>query len=152
MKSLPRAFAYTSITLLTGVVIYMFTQNLIQYISQPGLQGVVFAVGFLLFYTNVNYLIGKRFVSKTIDLENFPYILAVLLVFPALILSDITNKFFMPSHQIIYVLIILMGGLLGATLGIKKGLKVRKERFHESMKQPDIPEDLRRAKEKISNN
>ncbi|MEX0684785.1 MAG: hypothetical protein WD267_05770 [Balneolales bacterium] len=152
MKSLPRAFSYTSVTLLIGVVIYMFTQNLIQFINQPGLQGIIFSIGFLLFYTNVNYLMSRRFVGKTIDLENFPYLMAILLIIPALVLSELTQQFYMPSHQVMFVLIILMGSLLGATLGIKKGLIIRKESFRESMQQPEIPEDLRRAKEKLSNN
>lgn len=152
MDSMPRAFAYTCTTLLAGVIIYMFTQNLAHFVNQPGLTGLGFSLGFLLFYLNINYLISKRFTRKSIYLENFPYVMAILMIVPALILSSLTAQFFVILHQVFYLLIILMGSLLGASLGIKKGIKLRNELLKENLNQPDIPEDLRRSKEKLSNN
>ncbi|MEX0773986.1 MAG: hypothetical protein WEB89_03240 [Balneolales bacterium] len=152
MDSISRAFAYTSTTLMLGVIIYMFTQNIAHYVNQPGVTGIVFSLGFLLFYLNVSYLLSKRFARKTILLENFPYVMAFLLTLPVVILSTVTGQFFMVIHQVFFVLITLMGSLLGASLGIKKGLKLRKEFFNKSENEPEIPEDLRHAREKLSNN
>ncbi|MEX0927986.1 MAG: hypothetical protein WD266_11510 [Balneolales bacterium] len=152
MESLPRAFAYTSAALLIGVIVYMFTQNIIQYVNQPGLAGIVFSLGFLLFYLNINYLLGKRFTRRTIDMENFPYMMSIFLILPALALSVMTGRFLTSWHQAFYILIIFMGSLLGASMGIKKGLKIRKQAYKESFNHPDIPEDLRSAKERLSNN
>ncbi|MEX1123260.1 MAG: hypothetical protein WED82_14055 [Balneolales bacterium] len=150
---MPRAFAFTSTAMLLGVVIYMFTQNIAHFINEPGVTGVVFSLGFLLFYLNINYFLSKRFARKTIYLVNFPYIIAALIILPAAILSSMTGQFAMITQQVIYVVIILMGSLLGASLGIKKGLKIRKAYFEKTANdQPDIPEDLRRASEKFSNN
>lgn len=152
MESIPRAFAYTSATLLTGVVIYMFTQNVIQFINQPGVAGILFSLGFLLVYLNVNYMFGKRYIRKTIDMEYFVYVMAFLLILPALVLSFITEPFFGVRHQISYSTIIFMGSLLGASFGSKKGRKLRREYFNEHLNEPDIPEDLRHISEHLSKN
>ena len=152
MESIPRAFAYTSATLLTGVIIYMFTQNIIQFINHPGLIGILFSLGFLLIYLNVNYLYGKRYIRKTIEMEYFIYVMAFLLILPALVLSFMTEPFFGVRHQITYLILIFMGSLLGASFGNKKGRKLRRKYFSEHLNQPDIPEDLRHISKHLSKN
>lgn len=152
MDSISRAFAYTSTTLMIGVIIYMFTQNIAHYVNQPGITGIIFSLGFLLFYLNINYLLSKRFARKTIYLDNFPYVMAFLLILPVIILSTMTGQFYMIMHQVFFLLIIFMGSLVGASLGIKKGLQIRKESFNENASEPEIPEDLRHARENLSNN
>lgn len=132
-QQIARAFAYTGATLMIGVVIFFFTQGLIPFVELPDIAGSVFLLGFILIFLNLSFAMARRFCSKTFEMEHFPYIIAVLLILPTLILSAATDRFSGISAMLLFFLVIALSSLSGAYLGIRSGRRKRDRLIKEAL-------------------
>ncbi len=128
-----RAFAFTGATLLLGVVIFFFTQGLIPFVELPDIAGSVFALGFFLIYMNLSFALGRRFCSRSFELEHFPYIIGIILILPMLILSVLTDRFSGWSPYFFFSFIIIVAVISGAYLGINSGRRKRDRLIREAL-------------------
>ncbi len=132
-----RAFAYTGATLLIGVVVFFFTQGLIPFVELPDIAGSVFAIGFILIFLNLSFALGKRFCSRTFEMERFPFVLGLLLVVPTLVLSLLTERFSHAGTAVLFFAMIVSAALVGAWLGIRSGGRKRDKLIREALESGD---------------
>ncbi len=137
-QQIARAFAFTGATLLLGVVVFFFTQALIPFVELPDIAGSVFALGFILIFLNLSFALGRRFCSRTFEMERYPYILAIVLILPTVILSLLTNLFSGPGAAVIFFGMITLSVLAGAYFGIKSGSRKRDKLIREALETGDI--------------
>lgn len=131
MQSTPRAFAYGNATLFLGVIIFFFTQELIPYVEREGWLGTSFTAGFILIFINLSFVISRRFCKKALDMEAFPYIIGLILVIPTLFFTHITERFDLIQAQLFFSILITAASMVGAYIGIQKGLRLRDEYLSE---------------------
>ncbi len=132
-QQIARAFAFSGATLLLGVVVFFFTQALIPFVELPDIAGSVFALGFVLVFLNLSFALGRRFCSRTFEMERYPYILAVLLMLPTIILSLLTDRFSGPEAAAMFFGMITLSVLAGAYLGIRSGSRKRDKLIREAL-------------------
>jgi cytochrome b subunit of formate dehydrogenase len=146
-----RAFAYTSASLVTGVIIYMFTNSFLIYTERPDIIGTLVLAAFALVYLNVSFVLARRFTSKTRLFPLFPYLTGFLLVVPGVILSELTEKFLFPRSLVVLSVVLLAASLAGAWFGIRRG-EVRYHENKKARKDPELSGDLKRPHNHISRN
>lgn len=146
-----RAFAYISGSLVTGVLIYMFTSTFLIHTERPDWIGTLVLAGYGLIYLNVSFVLSRRFTGKTALFPGFPYLIAFLLVIPAVILSELTEKFLFHRSLLILAVVLLAASALGARFGIQKG-EARRTRQTTDKNEPGLSSDLRRPHNHISKN
>ncbi|MDG5766784.1 hypothetical protein QA596_04835 [Balneolales bacterium ANBcel1] len=132
-----RAFAFTGATLLIGVVIFFFTQGVIPLVQLPDIAGPVFALGFFLIFLNLSFALGRRFCSRTFEMEHFPYILAFVLLLPTLVLSAVTERLSGLPAYATFSGVLIIAGMAGAFLGIRSGRRKRERLVREAMESDD---------------
>ena len=132
-QQIARAFAFTGATLLLGVVIFFFTQGLIPFVELPDIAGSVFFLGFILIFLNLSFALGRRFCSRTFEMEHFPYVLGLVLVLPTVILSLTTERFSGAGPAAIFIGMITLAALVGAFLGIRSGGRRRDRLIREAL-------------------
>lgn len=120
-----RAFAFSGATLLTGTVVYFFTQGLAPYIHLPDIAGSVFALGFILIFLNISFALGRRFCSQSFIMEFYPFVLGFILITPSLVLSWLTGLFSETGPWLYYAFLLVLSSLAGSWLGIRSGRKKR---------------------------
>lgn len=146
-----RAFAYVSGSLVTGVLIYMFTSTFLIYTERPDWIGTLVLAGYGLIYLNVSFVLSRRFTGKTALFPNFPYLIAFLLVVPAVVLSELTEKFLFHRSLLILAIVLLAASVLGARFGIQKG-EARRSLKTSEKNDPGLSSDLKRPHNHISRN
>ncbi len=132
-QQIARAFAFAGATLLLGVVVFFFTQALIPFVELPDIAGSVFALGFILIFLNLSFALSRRFCSRTFEMERFPYILALVLMLPTVMLSLLTDRFSGPGAAAMFFGMITLSVLAGAYLGIKSGSRKRDKLIREAL-------------------
>jgi hypothetical protein len=146
-----RAFAYTSGALVVGVLIYMLTNTFLIYTERPDWIGTLVLAGYGLIYMNVSFVLARRFTGKTALFHLFPYLTAFLLIIPAVVLSELTEKFIFQRSLLILTIVLLASSALGARFGIKKG-EVRRANKQAEKNDPALSSDLKRPHNHISRN
>lgn len=132
-QQVARAFAYTGATLLLGVVVFFFTQGLIPFVELPDIAGSVFAAGFILIFLNLGFALSRRFISRTFEMEWFPFLIALVLVLPTAVLSLLTERFSGPGAATLFLGMITLSALAGAWLGIRSGARKRDKLIREAL-------------------
>jgi hypothetical protein len=132
-QQIARAFAYTGATLMVGVVVYFFTQGLIPFVELPDIAGSVFLIGFILIFLNLSFAMGRRFCSRTFEMERFPFILALVLVLPTWVLSLATERFSGTGAATLFLGVITFASVAGALLGIRSGGRKRDKLIREAL-------------------
>lgn len=125
MNKPARSFAYSNAAFFIGAAIYVFTQGFIPYVEHPGTAATIVLIGFMLVYGNIGFVLSRRFTKKMIGLEYIPFVMAGILVMPAIFLSSVTEVFYGVSSRFFYYLCISASAILGAHLGKKAGIKKR---------------------------
>ncbi len=133
-QQIARAFAFTGATLMMGVVIFFFTQGLIPLVELPDIAGSVFLLGFILVFLNLSFAMGRRFCSRTFEMERFPLILGLVLVLPTWVLSLMTDRFSGGSAAALFLGVITLASISGAFLGIRSGGRRRDRLIREALK------------------
>ncbi len=132
-QQIARAFAYTGATLMVGVVVYFFTQGLIPFVELPDIAGSVFLLGFILIFLNLSFAMGRRFCSRTFEMERYPYILGLVLVLPTWVLSLGMDRFSGAGAAALFLGVITIASVAGAFLGIRSGERRRDKLIREAM-------------------
>lgn len=132
-QQVARAFAFTGATLLIGVVVFFITQGMIPFVELPDIAGAVILAGFVLVFLNLSLTMGRRFCSRTFELENFPYLLGFVLVLPTLILSFLTERLTGFSSYLLFSATIILSAQAGAWIGIKSGRRKRDKLINEAL-------------------
>ncbi len=132
-QQIARSFAFTGATLLIGVVVFFFTQGLIPFVELPDIAGSVFTLGFILVFLNLSFVLGRRFCSRTFEMERFPYVLGIVLILPTLILSLLTERFDGITALLLFFTIITTASIVGTFLGIRSGRRKRDKLIREAL-------------------
>jgi hypothetical protein len=121
-QTIARTFSYSTFALLIGAMIYLMTNNLISLTLRPDWFGTIALAGFGLVYGNVSYFVARRYMRKLYTFSKFPFVVGVIMILPAFTLVRIKQDvFFDIAAEVSFMLVILIGSLFGAHLGIKKG-------------------------------
>ncbi|MEX0681408.1 MAG: hypothetical protein WD097_08510 [Balneolales bacterium] len=128
-----RTFAFTGAALLIGVIVFFFSYGIIPLVELPDLAGPVITLGFILVFLNLSFLLGRRFCSRTFEMEYFPYLLGFTLIFPTLLLSYLTERISDIYALLLFYLIIMIASLTGSFLGIKSGRRKRDKLIKEAL-------------------
>ena len=123
----PRMFAYTTASFTLGVIVYIFTGLFIPFTETPGWVGSAVLMGYGLVYTSVMAAVARRFIRKSFTSFFFPYILILLVILPAIGLSELKSEFATVQTQVSFGLIIAIGAAFGVRLGIRAGHRKRDE-------------------------
>jgi hypothetical protein len=127
-QTIARTFSYTTFGILIGAMIYLMTNNLISQTMRADWVGTLFLVGFGLIFANASYFIARRYMRKMYSWDYYPYITSVILIIPTIALIRIKGDvFFSWASEIIFILVILVGVIVGARYGIIKGKKLLEE-------------------------
>jgi len=132
-QQIARAFAFTGATLLLGVVVFFFTQGLIPFVELPDIAGSVFSLGFILIFLNLSFALGRRFCSRTFEMERFPYFLGLVLVLPTVVLSLLTERLSGIGPAATFIGMITFAAIVGAFLGIRSGGRRRDRLIREAL-------------------
>lgn len=135
----PRIFAYSSFSATTGAVIYVFTHSFFQYVETGGIVTFLTYLGYIIIFGNMSYLLGRRFDAKALYLEQYPYVLGILLVVPTMIFIIYTPQAGVSTaQQPILFFTILVAALIGAYFGIRKGLQIRNHQLDRIRQGDDL--------------
>jgi len=135
----PRIFAYASFSVTTGAVIYVFTHSFFQYVAFGGIITFLTYLGYAIVFGNMSYLVARRFDAKTLYLEQFPYVLGILLVLPTMIFIIFTPQAGVPViQQPILFFVMLAASLIGTFFGIRKGLRIRNHQLDRIRRGADL--------------
>lgn len=135
----PRIFAYSTFSATTGAVIYVFTHSFFRYVEWGGFVTFITYLGYIIIFGNMSYLMARRFDAKALYLEQYPYVLAILLVVPTMIFIIFTPKAgVLPAQQPILFFVILVAALIGAYFGIRKGLQIRNRQLDRIRRGADL--------------
>jgi CDP-diglyceride synthetase len=132
-QQVARAFAFSGAALMIGVIIFFFTQGLIPFVELPDIAGSVFAIGFILVFLNLSFVLSRRFCSKTFEMERFPYILGFFIALPTLVLSLLTERFSGATALLLFFAIVIISSITGSYLGIKSGGRKRDKLIQEAL-------------------
>lgn len=152
MENKPRVFAYAGTALLLGAFIYLFTQQFIELTEMPGAAGTLVPIGFAVVFFSVSFAYIRRFVRKARQPAFVPWILAVLLIFPTLLLTVLTGRLESSGAFLIFYLLLIIGVFLGTHYGIQRGESLRAEFQHQQQRSPDVPEDLKKQHQDAPSN
>jgi len=148
-----RVFAYTTGALVIGLLIIVFTNSFLVYVSEPGSTGylVLLAYGFV--FLNLGYGVNRRFALKSDRIPALHYVLALLMVAPTLgwVYSKDTG---LGSQQFVFTATIVFAVFLGTYYGIKKGSARRNAYLRQIFKdrEREMPEDLKRPHDDLNKN
>ena len=156
MDNLPRLSFYLSGTLIVSGTFTLLTNDLIPKISEQGLIGFLFLIGFGLIYMNITFVISRRFMRRLDGPSNLPFVFGFLVAIVPLFWSFIINEGIFESLPFVYLGTIIITCYLGGILGQKAGIKAQiifKEQLYEYLrKSGQLPEDLKRAHDKLFKN
>jgi|SRR6056297_1863902 len=148
-----RVFAYTTGALVIGLLIIVFTNSFLVYVSEPGSTGylVLLAYGFV--FLNLGYGVNRRFALKSDRIPALHYLLALLMVAPTLgwVYSKDTG---LGSQQFVFTATIVFAVFLGTYYGIKKGSARRNAYLRQIFKdrEREMPDDLKRPHDDLNKN
>jgi len=148
-----RVFAYTTGALVIGLLIIVFTNSFLVYVSEPGSTGylVLLAYGFV--FLNLGYGVNRRFALKSDRIPALHYVLALLMVAPTLgwVYSKDTG---LGSQQFVFTATIVFAVFLGTYYGIKKGSARRNAYLRQIFKdrEREMPDDLKRPHDDLNKN
>lgn len=148
-----RVFAYTTGALVIGLLLIVFTNSFLVYVSEPGSTGymVLLAYGFV--FLNLGYGVNRRFALKSERVPALHYTLALLMVAPTL-LWIYTKDTGLGSQQFVFTATIIFAACLGTYYGIKKGKSKRNAYLRQIYEEQgrDLPEDLKRPHDELNKN
>jgi len=148
-----RVFAYTTGALVIGLLIIVFTNSFLVYVSEPGSTGylVLLAYGFV--FLNLGYGVNRRFALKSDRIPALHYVLALLMVAPTLgwVYSKDTG---LGSQQFVFTATIVFAVFLGTYYGIMKGSARRNAYLRQIFKdrEREMPDDLKRPHDDLNKN
>lgn len=148
-----RVFAYTTGALVIGLLLIVFTNSFLVYVSEPGSTGylVLLAYGFV--FLNLGYGVNRRFALKSDRIPALHYSLALLMVAPTLIWIY-TKDTGLGSQQFVFTTTIIFAVMLGTYFGIKKGTARRNTYLRQIYKERDreMPDELKRPHDDLNKN
>jgi FtsH-binding integral membrane protein len=148
-----RVFAYTTGALVIGLLLIVFTNSFLVYVSEPGSTGylVLLAYGFV--FLNLGYGVNRRFALKSDRIPALHYTLALLMVAPTLVWIY-TKDTGLGSQQFVFTATIIFAVMLGTYYGIKKGSARRNAYLRQIYKdrEREMPEDLKRPHDDLNKN
>lgn len=148
-----RVFAYTTGALVIGLLLIVFTNSFLVYVSEPGSTGylVLLAYGFV--FLNLGYGVNRRFALKSDRIPALHYSLALLMVAPTLIWIY-TKDTGLGSQQFVFTTTIIFAVMLGTYFGIKKGSARRNTYLRQIYKERDreMPDELKRPHDDLNKN
>lgn len=136
MPNYPRMFAYFTAAVTTGLLIYVFTNLFLPFTQSRDWVGTAFLLAFGLVYLSLAAAFARRFVSKTSFSFAFPYALIPLLILPMAIITHLQDKFALVGDQVIFLMVIVAGCIIGVRLGIPAGHR-RREEFIRRLKEKE---------------
>lgn len=152
METWHRPFAYITGSLVFGLLIIVFTNSFLGYVNDPGWIGYAALIAYGLVFVNISYVINMRFTKKNKRPSNISYLMAALLILPALVWVYTKNTG-LATSRIVFTLTIVFAVFLGAWYGIKAGVRKRAGYLHQLREeQDDLPEDLQRRHDKLNKN
>lgn len=148
-----RVFAYTTGALVIGLLLIVFTNGFLVYVSEPGSTGylVLLAYGFI--FLNLGFGVNRRFALKSERVPALHYTLALLMVAPTLLWiftkdTGLENQFFVFTATIIFAV------FLGTYYGIKRGTAKRNAYLRQIYEEQerDLPDNLKRPHDDLNKN
>lgn len=148
-----RVFAYTTGALVIGLLIIIFTNSFLVYVSEPGSTGylVLLAYGFV--FLNLGFGVNRRFALKSERVPALHYLLAFLMVVPTLVWIY-TKDTGLANQQFVFTATIVFAVFLGTYYGIKKGSARRNSYLRQIYQERDreMPDDLKRPHDDLNKN
>ena len=148
-----RVFAYTTGALVIGLLLIVFTNAFLGYVSEPGSTGylVLLAYGFI--FLNLGYGVNRRFALKSDRAPALHYTLALLMVGPTLfwVFGKDTG---LGDQRLVFTATIIFAVVLGTYFGIKKGISKRKTYLRQIYEEQDreMPDELKRPHDDLNKN
>lgn len=127
MPNYPRIIAYMTASFTIGVIVYIFTGLFIPFAQTPGWTGTAVIVAYGAVYLSVTWSIARRFIRKTLQTFWLPYLMAPVILAPALFFIELKEEFALMQDQVIFTSALFIGSLLGAYFGIQYGHRMREE-------------------------
>ncbi|MCW9708698.1 hypothetical protein [Fodinibius salsisoli] len=152
MNNWQRIFAYTTGSLVLGLLLIVISHNFIRHVAREGTSGLLFLLGFGLVFLNLNFGASRRFVIKAVHTNWVCYLMAILMAAPT-VFWVYTKDVGLGDSQFLFVLIIVFSAFLGSYFGIRRGCIKRAkyiERLHEEER--DLPESLKRPHDDLRQN
>lgn len=118
--NIARLFAYVTGAFMLGAVVHMISSVFLPYTQVPGGVGLAVMGAYGAIYLNLAWGLGKRYIRKTRILLWFPYVLSFLMIVPAIVQILLKEEFPDPLQRVLYILVILVGALIGSRIGIQK--------------------------------
>lgn len=148
-----RVFAYTTGALVIGLLLIVFTNSFLVYVSEPGSTGYVVLLAYGFVFLNLGYGVNRRFALKSDRIPALHYTLALLMVAPTLVWIY-TKDTGLGSQQFVFTATIIFAVMLGTYYGIKKGSARRNAYLRQIYKdrEREMPDDLKRPHDDLNKN
>lgn len=121
-SNFPRLFAYSTGAFMLGAVVHMLSSVFLPYTQVPGGIGLAVMAAYGAIYLNLAWGLAKRYIRKTRILLWVPYVLSFIMIIPAIVQIVLKDEFPDPTQRVLYILLILIGALIGSRIGIQKAL------------------------------
>lgn len=152
MNSWQRIFAYTTGSLVLGLLLIVISHNFIQYVAREGTSGLLFLMGFGLVFLNLNFGASRRFVIKAVHADWVCYLMAIFMITPTLFWVY-TKDVGLGESQFLFIIVVAFSAFLGTYFGIRRG-RVKREKYIERLREEEqeMPDSLRRPHDDLSPN
>ena len=138
MPNYPRIFAYLTVSFTIGVLVYIFTGLFIPFAETPGWAGTAVILAYGAVYMSVTWSITRRFVRRSSTTYWLPYLMAAIMIIPALFFIELKEEFALMQNQVMFSFVIFAGAEIGAYFGIQYGHRMRQELIEKALqKQQD---------------
>ncbi len=126
----PRVLVYSVFSIATGMAIYWFIHRFFRYVEYGSNITFVTYAAHVLLFGSISYFLARRFDSRALHLEQYPYVMSILLVLPTMIfIISRPPDGLLPDKEPVLFFIILAASMLGTAPGIKQGLRIRNYRL-----------------------
>lgn len=126
MQDKARFFAYSTWSIMISLAIILFTNRFLDFVSQPGWQGLAVLLAFGFVYMNITYVAVKRYIRKVPAPTNLHYLLGILIFLPPAGWIIIT-KGMGSTDEILLIVVLALACGLGIYYGNRAGIRARYE-------------------------
>ncbi|SMO57307.1 hypothetical protein [Gracilimonas mengyeensis] len=133
MDNLPRFIFYTSGIFIVSAAFTLLSSEFLVKISDPGVTGMLFLLGFGLVYMNLVFVSGRRFMRRLQGPNPAPYVFALMVAIPPLVWVKIFDAG-LGQSELTYMFTVIVACGLGAYFGHRAGQKAQ-ARFQQNLKE-----------------
>ncbi len=148
-----RIFAYLTGALVIGLLLIVFTNSFLSYVSAEGSTGHITLLAYGFIFLNLGYGVNRRFALKSERMPAVHFTLSLFMLAPTLFWIY-TKDEGLGELRFTFTLTIIFAVFLGTYFGIRRGRKKQKQYLRKIREEAEgqTPEEMKRPHDDLSRN